>query len=225
MDWQTTIVEPAETVWVRVLGFLPTLVSVIIILIVGWMIAALMQKVVTRFLKLARFDTASEKTGIANILTKGDINYTLSEIVGVIIYWLMMLIVVLMAVNTLQLTVAAELLNRVILYVPNVIAAVFILALGIFFASMVANTVRTAAATAGIQQARFLGQATQTVIGIFVFVEALKQLSIDTSIIDLFIKAVLLALALGVGLAIGLGCKDMAAKYVEEALDSFKPKK
>lgn len=225
MDWQSTIVEPVESMWSRVLGFLPTLVSVIIILIVGWMIAALIQKVVTRFLKLARFDTASEKTGIANILTKGDINYTLSEIVGVIIYWLMMLVVVLMAVNTLQLTVAAELLNRVILYLPNVIASVFILVLGIFFASIVANTVRTAAATAGMQQARSLGQSTQAVIAVFVFIQALKQLQIDTSLIDLFIKAVLAAIALGVGLAIGLGCKDMAAKYVGQLVDSFKTKK
>lgn len=225
MDWQATIVEPVETMWARVLGFLPTLISVIIILIVGWMIATLIQKIITRFLKLARFDTASEKTGIANILTKGDINYTLSEIVGVIIYWLMMLVVVLMAVNALQLTVAAELLNRVILYMPNVIASVFILVLGIFFATIVANAVRTTAATAGMQQARSLGQATQTVIAVFIFVEALKQLGIDTSLIDLLIKAVLGALALGVGLAIGLGCKDMAAKHVGQLLDSFKPKK
>ena len=211
--------------WSRVLGFLPTLVSVIIILIVGWMIATLVQKVITRFLKLARFDTISEKTGITNILAKGDINYTLSEIVGVIIYWLMMLVVVLMAVNTLQLTLAAELLNRVILYIPNVIASVFILVLGIFFASVVANAVRTTAATAGMQQARFLGQVTQTVIGVFVFVEALKQLGIDTSLIDLFVKAVLAALALGVGLAIGLGCKDLASKSVNQLVDSFKSKK
>ena len=225
MDLQTTIVEPIESMWGRVLGFLPTLVSVIVILIVGWMIATLIQKVITRFLKLARFDTISEKTGITNILAKGDINYTLSEIVGVIIYWLMMLVVVLMAVNTLQLTVAAELLNRVILYIPNVIASVFILVLGIFFASVVANAVRTTAATAGMQQARFLGQVTQTVIGVFVFVEALKQLGIDTSLIDLFVKAVLAALALGVGLAIGLGCKDLASKSVNQLVDSFKSKK
>ena len=225
MDLQTTIVEPIELMWGRVLGFLPTLVSVIVILVIGWMIATLVQKMITRFLKLARFDTISEKTGITNILAKGDINYTLSEIVGVIIYWLMMLVVVLMAVNALQLTVAAELLNRVILYIPHVIASVFILVLGIFFASVVANAVRTTSATAGMQQARFLGQVTQTVIAVFVFIEALKQLQIDTTLIDLFVKAVLAALALGVGLAIGLGCKDMAAKYVTQLIDSFKAKK
>lgn len=225
MDWQSSVVQPVETMWTRVLGFIPTFVSVIVILLAGWILATVTQKVITRFLKLARLDTASEKTGIANILTKGDINYTLSEIVGVLVYWLMMLVVALAAVNMLQLTVAAELLNRVILYVPNVIASVFILVLGIFFASIVANTVRTAAANAGITQARSLGQTTQVVIGIFVFVEALKQLGIDTSLIDLIIKAVLFALAFGVGLAIGLGCKDMAAKYVTQLFDSFRAKR
>ncbi len=217
--------EPVQAMWARVLGFLPTLFSVIVILIVGWVVAALVQKVITRFLKLARLDTASEKTGIANILTKGDINYTLSEIVGVLVYWLMMLVVILAAVNALQLTVAAELLNRVILYIPNVIASVFIIVLGIFFASLVANAVRTTAANAGVRQARSLGQATQVVIVVFVFVEALKQLGIDTSLIDLLLKAVLGALALGIGLAVGLGCKDLAAKSVNQLVDSFKAKK
>ena len=225
MDWQTTVMEPVEAMWTRVLGFLPTLVGVIIILIAGWVIATVVQKVITRFLKLARLDTASEKTGIANILTKGDINYTLSEIVGIIVYWLMMLVVILAAVNALHLTVAAELLNRVILYIPNVIASVFILVLGIFFASIVANVVRTTAANAGIQQARSLAQGTQVVIAIFVFVEALKQLQINTSLIDFLMQAVLAALALGIGLAVGLGCKDMAAKYVVQLIDSFKPKR
>lgn len=225
MDWQTTVMEPVQAMWARVLGFLPTLVAVIIILIVGWVIATVVQRVITRFLKLARLDTASEKSGIANILTKGDINYTLSEIIGIMIYWLLMLVVILAAVNALQLSVAAELLNRVILYIPNVIASVFIVVLGIFFSSIVANIVRTTAANAGIAQARSLAQATQIVIAVFVFIEALKQLQIDTTIIDFLIQALLAALALGIGLAIGLGCKDMAAKHVNNFIESFKPKK
>lgn len=222
VDWQTTVVQPMETMWNNVMGFLPTLVSVILILIVGWLIASLAQKVITRFLKLARLDSVAEKIGIANILTKGDINYTLSEILGVLIYWLLMLVVFLMAVNALQLTVAAELLNQVILYVPNVIASVFILVLGIFFASILASAVRTTAANAGISQARSLAQFTQVIIVLFTIMESLSQLKIDTSILQLLIKAALFAVALGVGLAIGLGCKDMAGKYVGQLIDSFR---
>lgn len=222
VDWQTTVVQPVEAMWTSVMGFLPTMISVILILIVGWLIASVVQKVITRFLKLARLDSVSEKIGIAGILTKGDINYTLSEIIGVLTYWLLMLVVFLMAVNALQLTVAAELLNQVILYVPSVIASVFILVLGIFFASIMANAVRTTAANAGISQARTLAQFTQVIVIIFTIMEALNQLRIDTSIIQLLVKATLFAIALGVGLAIGLGCKDMAAKYVAQLIDSFR---
>ena len=225
VDWQTTVIQPVEQMWTNVLGFLPTLISVILILVVGWMLATLVQKVITRFLKLARLDTVSEKIGIANILTKGDINYTLSEIIGVMIYWLLMLVVFLMAVNALQLTVAAELLNQVILYVPNVIASVFILVLGIFFASVIANAVRTTAANAGIQQARSLGQFTQVIIVVFTIMESLNQLKIDTSVLQLIVKAALASVSLGVGLAIGLGCQGMAGKYVAQLIDSFKSKK
>ena len=142
-----------------------------------------------------------------------------------LIYWLLMLVVFLMAVNALQLTVAAQLLNQVILYVPNVIASVFILVLGIFFASIIANTVRTTAANAGIQQARSLGQFTQVIVVVFTIMESLNQLKIDTMILQLVIKATLASIALGVGLAIGLGCKDMAGKYVGQLIDSFRSKK
>jgi hypothetical protein len=225
MDWQKTVVVPVEDVGSRVLTFLPTIVSVVLILVVGWMLASLFQKVITRFCKLARLDSVSEKIGIANILTKGDINYTLSEIIGVLIYWLGMLIVILMAVNALRLEVAAQLLNQIILYIPNVILSVFILVLGIFFASVCANTVRTAAANAGVLQSRSLGQFTQVMIVIFTVVEALKQLRVDTTMIDLLVKAVLFAIALGVGLAIGLGCKEIANKHVSQLIDSFKPRK
>jgi hypothetical protein len=106
--------------------------------------------------------------------------------------------------------------------VPSVIASVFILVLGIFFASIMANAVRTTAANAGIAQARTLARFTQVIIVIFTIMESLNQLRIDTSIIQLLVKASLFAVALGVGLAIGLGCKDMAAKYVAQLIDSFR---
>ncbi len=225
MDLQTTVVDPARDMWARVIGFLPTLLSVLIILFVGWIVTSIVQRVVTRFLKLARLDTLSEKVGIANVLSKGDINYTLSEIIGVLVYWLLMLVVALAAVNALQLNVAAELLHQVVLYIPNVLAAVFILVIGIFLANVVANAVRTTVATAGVRQARSLGQFAQVIIMLFAIIEALNQLKVDTLIIQLVIKAILGALALGVGLAIGLGCKDIAGKYVSQLIESFKTKR
>lgn len=223
-ELREAILSPVEMMWTKVVGFLPTLVSVLVILFAGWILAALLQKLVVRFLKLARLDTVSEKAGIANVLLKGDISQTLSEIIGALVYWLIMLVVILAAVNALNLMEAAALLNSVILYIPRVIAGLFILVLGIFFASVLATTVRTTAANSGISQAKGLGRLTQIVIIIFTVVQALHQLQIDVTVINMIVKATVGCLALGGAIAIGLGCQDIVRKYAQTLIDSFKSK-
>lgn len=218
------ILSPIELMWAKVMGFLPTLISVIVILLVGWMLATILQKVVVRFLKLARLDTVSEKAGIANVLLKGDISQTLSEIIGSLVYWLFMLIVILAAVNALNLEQAANLLNTIILYIPRVIAALFILVLGIFFASVLATMVRTTAANSGVSQAKGLGRLTQVIIIVFTVLQAMQQLAIDVTILNLIVRAAVGCLALGGAIAIGLGCQGIVGKYVQNLVDSFRSK-
>ncbi len=224
MDWNAVVMEPVKEVLSRLAGFLPTLLGVLIILIVGWIIAGLLKSVVVKLLKLIQLDVASEKAGLGDILRRGGIKPTLSELIGVLIYWLIMLLVFMTALNALGMTVAASLLDKVILYIPNVIAAVFILALGIFLSSMVGTIVRTASSNAGIVQAKFLGQLTQTVIMIFVVVITLEQLNIASSILNLAINIILASLGLALAIAVGLGCKDLAGKAVQDLINKTKGK-
>lgn len=221
-DFKAAILDPIDLMWTKVVDFAPTFIGVVIILLVGWMVAALLQKVVVRFLKLARLDTISEKAGIANVLMKGDISMTLSEIIGSLVYWLFILVVILAAVNALNLDAAALLLNDVILYIPRVIAALFILALGIFLAGVLATLVRTTAANSGVQQARGLGRLTQVIIVIFTVIQSLQQLQIDVTLLNLLVQAVVGSLALGLAIAVGLGCQGIAGRYVQGLIDSFK---
>lgn len=219
---KTAILQPVDMMWNKIIDSIPQLICVVVILIVGLIISALIKRVVIRFLKLARLDSISDKTGIANILLKGDIHLTVSEIIGTMAYWTMVLVVVLMAVNALNLDAIARLLESVILYIPHVIAAVFILVLGIFLASILSATVRTTTANYGMTQAKTLGKLTQMIVIVFTVVQALSQLNLDVRIFNLIIQATVAALALGVGLAIGLGGKDIAAKYIQKLIDSFK---
>lgn len=221
-ELKSAIIQPVDMMWNKIIDSIPQLISVVAILIAGLFFSALIRRLVVRFLKLARLDSVSEKTGIANILLKGDIHQTLAEIIGTIVYWTMVLVVVLMAVNALNLDVTAKLLESVILYVPHVIAAVFILVLGIFLASILSTTIRTTAANYGMTQAKGLGKLTQMIVIVFTVVQALSQLNLDIRIFNLIIQATVASLALGVGLSIGLGCKDIAAKYVQQLIDSFK---
>lgn len=224
MNWNAVVMDPVQAMLSRIAGFLPTLIGVLIILIVGWIIAGLLKNLVVRVLKLIQLDTASEKSGLADVLRRGGIRQTLSELIGVLIYWLVMLLVFMTALNALGMTVAASLLDKVILYIPNVIAAMFILSLGIFFSSMVGTIVRTASSNAGISQAKFLGQLTQTVIMIFAAMITLEQLNIASSILNLAINIILASIGLALAIAVGLGSKDIAGKMMQDLVDKVKGK-
>ncbi len=224
MDWNAVVMVPVREVLTRLAGFLPILIGVLVILIVGWIVAGILKNVVVKVLKLIQLDTASEKSGLGDVLRRGGIRQTVSELIGVLIYWLVMLLVFMTALNALGMTVAAGLLDKVILYIPNVIAAVFIMALGIFFSSMVGTIVRTASSNAGITQAKFLGQLTQAVIMIFACVITLEQLNIASSILNLAINIILASMGLALAIAVGLGSKDIAGKLMQDLVNKVKGK-
>jgi hypothetical protein len=224
MDWNMIVIEPVKAMLVRAATFLPTLIGILVILVVGWIIAAVLKNVVVKLLKTIQFDTASDKSGLADILRKGGIKNTLSELIGGLIYWVVMLLVFMTALNALGMTVVASLLDKVILYIPNVIAAIFIVALGIFFASIIGSIIMTASMNAGIKQSKLLSQVTQTVIVVFAAIMALEQLNIATAILNTVITILLGAIGLAVALALGLGSKDIAGKLVQELVDNLRKK-
>ncbi|MBC8473601.1 MAG: hypothetical protein H8D54_02190 [Candidatus Omnitrophica bacterium] len=224
MDWNAVVMEPVTAMLARVASFLPTLLGVFVILIIGWIVAGILKNLVVKLLKLIQLDTATEKAGLGDVLRRGGIRQTLSELVGVLIYWLVMLMVFMTSLNALGMTVAASLLDKVIMYIPNVIAAMFILSLGIFFSSMIGTVVRTASSNAGITQAKFLGQLTQVVIMIFAIMITLEQLNIASSVLNLAINIVLASIGLAFALAVGLGSKDIAGKLVGDLVNKVKGK-
>ena len=222
MDWNAILLGPVTTVLTRIADFLPKLIGVLIILIIGWVVAKLIQSAVVKVLKLVKLDVASEKSGLAAMLGKGEIKYTFSEMLGVLVYWLIMLIVLMASVNAIGLTVAADLLNKIIAYLPNVIASVFILVLGIFFAGLMDSIVRTAASNVGIGQSRILGQVVKVIVLIFTIAIVLEQLNIGATIITWTVNIVLAAFGLALAISFGLGCKDLAGKYVADLIQKMK---
>lgn len=218
------LLEPAKTLVAQIGQFLLNVLGVIVILIIGWMISKLIKAVVTRVLRTVRLDVLSERIELDSILAKGGISYSLSELLGVICYWLAILVTFVVAINAIGLTTAADLLNRIILYIPNVIAAIFILILGMFVATLLRNIVRTTAINAGITQVNLLSKIIEVAVIIFTVAIALEQLNIGAKIIELTVTVVLGSLGLAIALAFGLGCKEMAAKSLSDLVDKLKKK-
>jgi hypothetical protein len=220
--WQVVLMGPAKSVLEQISQFIVSLLLVVLILLIGWLIAKGIKTLVTKGLRLVKLDELSDWIELDSILAKGGIKYSLSELLGVICYWLVLLVTFVVAINSMGLTVAAELLQKVVLFVPNIIATIFILILGMFSATLLRNVVRTAATNAGLSQVNLLSKIVELLIIIFAAITALKQLMIDVRVIELAISIVLASLGLALALAFGLGCKEIAAKFLGEFLDKIK---
>ncbi|MFA5500805.1 MAG: hypothetical protein WC404_06970 [Candidatus Omnitrophota bacterium] len=216
------VADPVKAMLIKIWSYIPTILGAIVILVVGWIIAKFVEAVVVRALKAVRLDVVSDKAGIANMLAQGEIKWTLSELLGVIIYWIVMLSVLAAALNALNLTVASDLLSRLVAYIPNIIVAIFVLVLGSFLATFVAGIVRTAASNAGISTAKLLAKVTQAVLVIFAIIIAIEQLNIATAFIAFAVNIILAAIGLALALSFGLGCKDIAAKAMQDMLNKVK---
>jgi len=217
------IMQPVHSLVNQIMVFLPTLLGALLLLLIGWLLAKAIEGVVVRILKTVTLDKLADQIQLSTVLSKGGIKYKLSELIGVIVYWLIMLAVVMIVFNALQLTVAAELFQSVVAFLPNVIAAVFILVLGIFAAAFLSSTVRTTASNAGIAQSHLLAQFTQTVIVISATVVALQQLHIQ--LVGEVFLIILGGVSLGCALAFGLGCKDLAGRYVADIVEQIQGRK
>ncbi|MFH0827826.1 MAG: hypothetical protein V1919_01510 [Candidatus Omnitrophota bacterium] len=224
-ELQLLLVEPAKTVIAQISQFFVNILLVLIILLLGWLVSKLIKFLITKLLKSTKVDDLSERVEFDDLLSKGGIPYTLSELIGIVFYWLALLITFIMAINAIGLTIANDLLNRLVLYIPNIIAGVFILILGMFVATMLRNIVQTAATNAGLSQSKLLAKLVEVVVVIFAVLVSLEQLGIAPRLIELIVSIFLASFGLAFALAFGFGCQDTARNFINGLVEKFKNRK
>lgn len=200
-------------------------IILLVIIFIGCIFAKTIKTLIVNALKAVKIDKLAESTGINTFLAKGGIKQTLSEMIGVLAYWLGILVTATIVVNFLGLVVVSDLLKNMIEYIPSVIVGIFILVLGIFLANFLKSMVEMAAANAGLVRAKLLAKIVEVTVIIFAIVIALDQLKIASDIITLVVKAIIVSIAAAIAIAFGLGCKDMAAKSLATWLDKLQEKR
>lgn len=213
---QTAILDPINATLIQLATYAPAIIGALVILIIGWIIALIVQRGVSKSLAFVHLDAAAEHAGMTAFLRKGEIKGKISDLLGKLIYWLIMLIVLVTAVNALGLTTASELLDKIFMYLPNVVAAVFVIILGTFLAAVVSAIVLTAAANAGLKQSHLLADISRYAIVIFAGIIALDQLGIATTLLVSTFSIIVAGVALAFAIAVGLGAKDNVQTIVEK---------
>jgi len=199
-------------------GFLPRLLGAVLLLVVGWLVVALVRRLLVRGLRLAGLDTLGERFGINDVLERFGLGRSLAGAVGGVVRILLLVVVVFAALSLLGLEFLAASLNAGILFLPRLVVAMVIVLAGIVVAELVRKQVDRLADQMDLPGP--LGVlAEMTVLTIF-GVTALAQLGVPVSV-PLLVAAILLAaVALTFALAFGIGGQAMARevsarRYVE----------
>jgi hypothetical protein len=213
MEQQLDIVMTSLRSFMVDLGsFLPMLIGAVAILIVGWLVSRMLQFVVVRGLKGMQFHKLTEAAGVDDFLKKGGVRAGTVDVLGVMVYWLAILMTLFTAFNMLGLTALSTLFYRVAEFVPNVIVAMLTLTIGLYFARFVADAVTAYTRNVGTVDADLVGRLTRYAITAFVVILALGQFNIPDRMLELAFGGVVLALAL----AFGLGGQKWAADKLDK---------
>ncbi|MDO8643319.1 MAG: hypothetical protein Q7R76_07155 [Candidatus Woesearchaeota archaeon] len=191
---------------------LPGIVAAVIILVLGYIIAALIGWVVTEFLDRIRLDRRVQSVCKSEVIR----NAELSDFVGTIVKWYIFLLFLGQAVELVDLGVLTGFLTLVVGWLPNLIVAVILIILALILGDYVAAKIIQTKIKGAKPVSQLLYFSILTLVGVI----SLKQIGIDVSILENIILAVVGALAIGIGLALGislgLGLKDDAKKFLKD---------
>ena len=208
LEWNSLIVTPVSEMLTKIVGYLPTLIGALIILTGGWVVAKFLRRIVNRALEAIHFDKLADKAGISET--------SAVAVMSGLVYWLAIIMVLVMVVNALGLNQASNVLESLFGYIPSVIAALFVLVVGMFLANFVSGIIHTAAGNASLPRPEMYAAVSRWAIIIFAGTISLRELGIATLLVTTTFNIVLGGVCLALALAFGLGGRDAAARYLEE---------
>jgi len=214
MNYEYLILTPFTEMSGTVLGFIPTLLFALGVLIVGTFLAHAVEHVISRVFKQIEFDTLSEKMGLTKVLHKGGIRRTPSGVIGNLTYWVLMVMVLVMSVKSLGIIAASSLIDKILAYIPSVLSGAVALIIGMLVAKFVATLVYITAKNTDMPSPGMLARLSKWAIVAYVSIIYLKEVGF----VDLFVGAnytiFITGIVFALALAFGLAGKDVASHYL-----------
>src|SRR5918998_6834183 len=206
-----TFVQPLQNALGTFLSFVPQLIGAIIILIIGYIVAKVLQAVITRVLRGIGFEGWMERGGIKQFFDRAQSNQDPTSIIGKLVFWFVFIIALTMATDALGIPQVSAVLGQLIAYIPSIIAAILILILAALLANFLSSIVR------GATGSGILASVVQYAILVYAVFAAITELGIAVELTAPTFLIVLGAVALAAALAFGIGGREVAQDIIEKA--------
>lgn len=224
LGWQQALFLAGSNILSSFVNFLPDLLGALVIFFVGIILAKWVKALVVKVLGLVSLDKLVRSTGFNQFLTKAEIKVKVEAFLGEIVRWLIIAVFSIAAINVIGLTTVSAVLTSLLAYIPNIISAVLILTVGVMLAGLVENLVKGTVSQVEVKTSRLLSKIASYLVVIVAILAAINELGIAQSLINTLFTGLVATLTLGIGLALGLGGKDVISKMLMDWYTQFKKK-
>lgn len=217
LPYENINIEVATVLWDKLVAFFLSMATVFIIIIIGWIIAIIVGRIVHQILKAVSIDNLLSASGLKEKLEKSSIKISLVKIGEDAVKWIIILLTVTIATESVGLNQVSNFLNNILNYIPNIIISVIILSIGILIAEFTYKIVSGSFRTAAFGSPKIFGAIAKWAIIIFALLISLDQLGLELEFIKILFTGIVAMAALAGGIAFGLGGQNMAKDFLEKA--------
>ncbi len=222
INWAEITILELGNLWRGFVLFTPRIIGALIIFLIGWFIAVLVEKVIIEILRKVKFNQVFERGLWKEALEKAEFKIDASGFIGVICKWILVIVFLLAAVEILGLVQFADFLSKVLAYLPNVVVAALIFVVAVIIADIAEKIVRAGVESAKVGYASIAGAIVKWSIWVFAILAILIQLGVGKELLlGLFYGFISLVVIAG-GIAFGLGGKEVAAGILENLKKKLK---
>jgi hypothetical protein len=206
--------SPLDELFRQFAAFFPKIVGALIILLIGWLVAKLVKKVLTQVLERIGVDRFAEMLNDIDLVRSSGMEVKLSVVLAQVVYYVMMLIFVIAATDAMGVKAITQLVTDALNYLPSVFAASMIFLLGLFLADLVKGLVLTVCQSIGLPSAKMIASGVFYFLLVTVAISALAQAKINTGFISSNLTVIIGAVALAFSLGYGFASRDLMANYL-----------
>ncbi|MDX6769873.1 MAG: hypothetical protein SF051_10095 [Elusimicrobiota bacterium] len=211
-------VDPLVGAYGRVAGALPSLAAALLLLLVGMFGARLARVSVETVLGRLRLDEHTGRVGLNEVLARLGLGKSPTEIAAFSAFWFVLVVFIVSAANAADITAVSALLERFVLFLPSLVAAVVTLFGGLLFARLVNAILQNAAAANSVRGGVAVARGAYAVVVLFSAVAALEQVGVNPALTASAVTILFASVGLALGLAFGLGAKDLAGDALRALL-------
>ena len=205
-----TIQNAFSNMVANTINYIPRLITALIILLAGWLLAKFVATLVQRLGERLHLEDLLERTGIKAGLEKAQIKRSGTQLLGMLLYWIIFLNFILIALESLGLDAAVAPLRGLIAFLPRLLAALITLTAGVLLAQFLGKAAQAAMNSMGVDFHREVGQGVNVLLIIMIVIVVLEQLGINANIMTTIFTNVITIIIAGLALAFGLGGRDVA---------------